>query len=130
MSVVGVTPGVDPHRRVNATDAGENNLSIQVALWATLLLVSPTVVPAVLLVSDPGVGLAVLTATTAVVNGVAVAWLGGAVAIHRLTHHQPETFARLRYPGTGAGTTGGSGVLDRLSGHAEKEALTAAAGRR
>ncbi|GAA2555624.1 hypothetical protein [Pseudonocardia hydrocarbonoxydans] len=130
MSVVGVTPGVDPHRRVNATDAGENNLSIQVALWATLLLVSPTVVPAVLLVSDPGVGLAVLTATTAVVNGVAVAWLGGAVAIHRLTHHLPETFARLRYPGTGAGTTGGSGVLDRLSGHAEKEALTAAAGRR
>jgi hypothetical protein len=27
----GVTPGVDPHRRVNAADAGENNFSIQVA---------------------------------------------------------------------------------------------------
>ncbi|GAA3244019.1 hypothetical protein GCM10017691_49540 [Pseudonocardia petroleophila] len=129
MSVVGVTPGVDPHRRVNATDAGENTVAIQVALWATALLVSPTLPLVVLLALDPGPGLATAAATTALVNGAAVAWFAGAVAVHRLETHLPETFARLRYPGAGTATTRGDGVLDRLSGRAEAEAVTAA-GRR
>jgi hypothetical protein len=43
-----------------------------------------------------------------------------------LGSHLPETFARLRYPGTVTAGRGG-GLLDRLSAQAEKTALEAAA---
>jgi ABC-2 type transport system permease protein len=129
MSVVGVTPGVDPHRRVNATDAGENGFAIQVALWAVLLLIAPTVAVAVSLAfgADPPLWLAVVTLAVALGNAVAAGWAGGAVAVRRLESHLPETFARLRYPGTTMAKGRGGGFLDYLSGHAESAALAAAA---
>ena len=130
MSVVGVTPGVDPHRRVNATDAGENNFSIHVALWSILTLVGPTVAVAVPLAvggPDQPAWLVVAAFAVAVVNGLVVAWLCGAAAARRLETHLPETFARLRYPGTAATKGRGGGLLDYLSGQAESAALAAAA---
>ena len=130
MSVVGVTPGVDPHRRVNATDAGENGYAIQVALWSLLLLVAPTIGMAVTLAFVAGLPpwFAAATLAVALGNAVLAAWLGGAVAVGRLGSHLPETFARLRYPGTAAATArGGGGLLDHLAGQAERFALAAAA---
>lgn len=101
MSALGATPGVDPHRRVNATDAGENTFGIfaafQIQLWAT----APTTGMAAAL-AFAGASLpswfGVATLAVAVVNAVAGAWLGGAIATRRLATHLPETFAKLRYP--------------------------------
>jgi ABC-2 type transport system permease protein len=62
----------------------------------------------------------------AVVNGLGAAWMCGAAAARRLETHLPETFARLRYPGTAA-TKGRGGLLGYLSGQAESSALAAAA---
>ncbi len=129
MSVVGVTPGVDPHRRVNATDAGENGFAIQVAFWTVLLGIAPTAAMAApLAFAGMPPWFAVAALAVALANAAVVAWIGGAIAIRRLGSHLPETFARLRYPGTSMTTAGGrGGFLDYLSGQAEKTALEAAA---
>jgi ABC-2 type transport system permease protein len=127
MTVVGVTPGVDPHRRVNATDAGENTFTIMVALHAVVLAILPTAaMAAVLVFAAPPPSFAMATLAVAVVNAAVVASVSGAVAARRLESHLPETFARLRYPGLVV-TTDGHGLLDRLSGRAERTALAAAA---
>ncbi len=99
MSVLGATPGVDPHRRVNATDAGENTAGIfaafQIQLWAT----APTSAMAAVLTfardSLPA-WFGAATLAVALVNAVAGAWLGGALANRRLAARLPETFAKLR----------------------------------
>ncbi len=127
LSVVAVTPGVDPHRRVNATDAGENGLAHMVAIWADQLLATPTIAMAVLLAIDPAWlpgWWAAGTLAVAVLNGALGGWVLGGIAVRRLGSHLPETFARLRYPGTRQ-VSGGGGLLDRLSGAAEESALAA-----
>ncbi|MEJ3651687.1 hypothetical protein WEH80_01595 [Actinomycetes bacterium KLBMP 9759] len=129
-SVVGVTPGVEPHRRVNANDAGENIFAIHASLMAVQLLVAPTVVLAVLLVFVSGLPgwFGLLTMAVAVVNAAVVGWGGGAIAAARLGSHLPETFARLRYAGTSAARPGGGrGLLDYLARETEKAAVAAAA---
>jgi ABC-2 type transport system permease protein len=132
MSVVGVTPGVDPHRRAVANDAGENTFAIMVAFYATTLAILPTTALAAPLAFAEGLPSWWPAATLAVAfaNAVGVAWAGGAIAARRLGSHLPETFARLRYPGT-ATTRRGGGLLDRLSAQAERTAMeaTAAKGR-
>ncbi|MFD5244357.1 hypothetical protein ACFWIW_07430 [Amycolatopsis sp. NPDC058340] len=99
MSVLGATPGVDPHRRVNATDAGENTAGIfaafQIQLWAT----APTSGMAAMLTfagDSPPDWFGAATLAVALVNAVAGAWLGGAIATRRLATRLPETFAKLR----------------------------------
>lgn len=130
MSVVAATPGVDPHRRVNASDAGENGFAIQAALWSLLLSVAPTAAMAAPLAFNPDLSVSWFAAATIAValgNAILVGWAGGALAIRRLDTHLPETFARLRYPGTTAAHTRPShGLLDYLSGQAEKSAAAAA----
>jgi ABC-2 type transport system permease protein len=128
MSVVGVTPGVDPHRRAVATDAGENTFAIMIAFYATVLAILPTAALAAPLAFAAGLPAwwALATLAVALANAVGVAWAGGAIATRRLGSHLPETFARLRYPGTATAARGG-GLLDRLSAQAEKTALDAAA---
>lgn len=130
-SVLGVTPGVDPHRRVNPTDAGENNVALQIALWSTIVLVSPTVGMAIPLAFAPVPDwFPVATLVVALLNGGLVGWVLGRLAVHRLTHHLPETFARLRYPGAHAGVGTRRGVLDHVAAMAEDEtAKTRAAAR-
>lgn len=123
MSVLGVTPGVDPHRRVNATDAGENSFVIMTALHAVLLIIGPTTAMALVLAfaDDLPSWFGAATIAVALVNGFGVAWAGGAIAVRRLAGHLPETFGRLRYPGV-ALNRAGTGVLDKFSGWAEEEA--------
>ncbi|MEU6204058.1 hypothetical protein ABZ814_10750 [Micromonospora musae] len=129
MSVLGVTPGVDPHRRVNATDAGENPFVIHVAMWLAGTLAAPTVVAAVFLATEPGWlpgWFPAATVAIAVLNAVVAAWGLGALAVRQLTHRLPETFARLRYPGLARPRTA-TGWLDWFAGQAETEAVKAAA---
>ncbi len=132
LSVVGVTPGVDPHRRVNPTDAGENGLMIQVALWTTqLLAAAPVAMAVVLAIGADGLPGWFAAATLAVAVAVAglVAFVGGRLAIGYLTARLPETFARLRYPGIRTAPAGG-GWLDALSRSAENETIKARAAAR
>ncbi|MDG4828212.1 hypothetical protein O7627_02695 [Solwaraspora sp. WMMD1047] len=129
LSVLGVTPGVDPHRRINATDAGENQFVIQLALWLNGLIAAPAIAAAILLAVGPDWlpgWFPVATVVVAVLNAGLVAWGLGALAIGQLSRRLPETFARLRYPGLGR-PRGDGGWLDEFAGRAETEALKAAA---
>ncbi|MDQ3404940.1 MAG: hypothetical protein M3548_16385 [Actinomycetota bacterium] len=132
MAVVGVTPGVEPHRRVNATDAGENTFATQIAFVTTVVLVAPTLVMATLLVFDPPwvpSSFAAATMVVALINAVVVGGWLGEQAIRRLGTHLPETFARLRYPGMAVSTTRpGTGLLDTLSRRTEAMAKGAGKG--
>ncbi|UFU07890.1 hypothetical protein [Ruania halotolerans] len=102
-SVVGVSAGVDPAKRRNATDAGENPLLLQIGFWAAALISAPTLALATLTVTEaeftthPWWPFALVV--IGFVNGLLVAWGLGRVAIAVLGARMPETFARLRYPG-------------------------------
>lgn len=102
MSAIGVSPGVDPRRRVGPNDAGGDlGLQVQVALWGTMVLVSPTIGALVLgmtgqLGGQPGVppwwGVLVGLA-----NGVLGYWGLGRLAIGYLEHRLPTVFSQIRY---------------------------------
>lgn len=99
-SVLWPTPGIDPHRRANASDVGDNLLVYRIATWVTFLLTSPTVVLAVLVALDPGwLGTWAHWALVplAVGNGAVVWWFLGNFAAHHLAGRLPETLARLRH---------------------------------
>ncbi|MFC7407169.1 hypothetical protein [Georgenia alba] len=125
MSVLAVTPGVEPAKRANPNDGGENSLAIQVALWAALLLAAPTVALVVLQVTgvltQPWLPAAALA--LALVNGLLAAWGLGRLAVHVLSGRLPETFARLRYPAMRVrAESEGGGFLDSIARAAEKSA--------
>ncbi|MEU3018963.1 MULTISPECIES: hypothetical protein [unclassified Nocardiopsis] len=120
LSVVAVTPGVDPHLRVDANDAGDNQLQVWVTLAALPLLSAPTFG---VLVWAGLVGVPWLAVPVALANGALAAWLLGGAAHRRLEGRLPETFTRIRY-GREIAARGlprdGGGPLDRL----ERGALT------
>lgn len=129
MSVVGVTPGVEPQRRINPTDAGENGLVLQVALWLSMLLMSPTLALVVISVLSPSLPgwFSFLTLLVAVINGTVVWWGFGNIAVRRLAGHLTETFGRLRYPGTKLNGREKRTLLDQISALAEDAANSALA---
>lgn len=100
ISVIGVSPGVDPRRRIGPNDAGGDlSLQGQTAFWGTLLLVAPTIAAIVLAmtgtVAGPGgqwwvVGVGVL-------NGLVGYWLLGRLAIGYLNDRLPTVFTQIRY---------------------------------
>ncbi|UFU01937.1 hypothetical protein LQF12_10455 [Ruania suaedae] len=135
-SVVGVSAGVDPAKRRNATDAGENPLLLQIGFWASTLVSAPTLALAVLTVTGatfttpPWWPLALVALGLA--NGGLAAWGLGRVAMAVLGARMPETFARLRYPGlrltpggTGAAGDAGPQWAHTLSDAAQKSYLEA-----
>jgi ABC-2 type transport system permease protein len=126
MSVVGVTPGVEPQRRINPTDAGENGLVLQVALWMAAVLLSPTLALVAIAVLSPSVPgwFPFLTLVVAAINGGLVWWGFGNLAIRRLGGHLTETFGRLRYPGTKMANREKSTMLDKISALAEDASNT------
>lgn len=114
LSVVAVTPGVDPHQRVDANDTGDNQLQVWISLFAFPMLSAPTIAIAVW----AGIqGMPWLAVPIALVNAVLAAWLLGGVARRRLEKRLPETFTRIRYGRAIAAQavpkTGGS-LLDQL----------------
>ncbi|WP_370012088.1 hypothetical protein UIS43_27400 [Nocardiopsis sp. LDBS0036] len=94
LSVVALSPGVDPQLRVDANDSGDNTVQVWIALAALPVLCAPSVLAAVFLSLW---GLPWLAVPVGVLNGGFVAWLLGRVAYRRLEARLPETFTRIRY---------------------------------
>lgn len=97
-SAIGVSPGVDPRRRVGPNDANGN---ISLHLWVVLLLttvgVLPTAAVVVLSLLTPSPPLAVAAVVVGSLNGGLVAWLYGRIAISYLDGRMPDVFSRIRY---------------------------------
>lgn len=97
-SAVGVSPGVDPRRRVGPNDANGN---VALHVWFVLLLtavgVLPTAAVAVLSIAAPSVGSAVAAVVVGLLNGALGAWLYGRIAISYLADRLPDVFSRIRY---------------------------------
>lgn len=114
LSVVTVTPGVDPHKRVDANDTGDNQMQVWIMMLAVPLLSSPTLAA---LVWGAFQGSPWWSVPVALLNGVPVAWLLGRIAYRRLERRLPETFTRIRYGKEIARRslpTNGGGLLDQL----------------
>ncbi|RKS04718.1 ABC-2 type transport system permease protein [Nocardiopsis sp. Huas11] len=94
LSVVAVSPGVDPQLRVDANDSGDNQVQVWLSLPALPVLCAPT---ALALVFAAPAGVPWLAVPVALANGVLAAWWLGRVAYRRLEARLPETFARIRY---------------------------------
>ncbi len=121
MSAVGVSPGVDPRRRVGPNDAGGDlGLQVQVAMWGTGLLVAPTLAAVVLGVTGV-VGAAGTVPWWAiavgVVNGLLGYWVLGLVAIGYLRDRLPTVFGQIRYR---RNDDSGGGVLGRFAAASQK----------
>lgn len=113
-SAIGVSPGVDPRRRVGPNDANGNiTIHVWVALILTAIGVLPTVGMVVWSAIAPSTGLFVATAVVGIVNGVAAAWLLGGIAIRYLSTRMPDVFSRIRYAKIFREPTGG--VLDAIA---------------
>ncbi len=98
VSAVGVSPGVDPRRRVGPNDANGNiALHVWVAMIAVSVAVLPTVGAVVWAAVSPSALTGVLAAVVGVLNGLGAAWLLGRVAIGYLRPRLPDVFSRIRY---------------------------------
>ncbi|QSB06851.1 hypothetical protein [Natronoglycomyces albus] len=94
LAVIAATPGVDPQKRVGPNDTGDLQFQVWMAMWMMPVSCLPTVFAGVIF----GIaGAPWLITIVALVNGIAVAWIGGRLAHQRLRARLPETFARLRY---------------------------------
>lgn len=113
-SAVGVSPGVDPRKRVGPNDANGN---IGLHLWIVMLLTAVGVVPtaAVLVVSlvAPSPMLTLASVVVGILNGWIAAWLYGRIAIAYLTTRMPDVYTRIRYGQVFHGES--TGVLDWLA---------------
>lgn len=97
-SAVGVSPGVDPRRRVGPNDANGNiALHVWIALAATTIGVAPTVAMIVWAATSGSPVVMIATAVVGVANGFAAAWLLGRVAIGYLSTRMVDVFSRIRY---------------------------------
>jgi ABC-2 type transport system permease protein len=97
-SAVGVSPGVDPRRRVGPNDANGNiSLHVWVVILAVVVAVAPTAAAIVLTAARGSAALAAGVAVLGVLNGVGAAWLLGRVAIGYLDGRLVDVFSRIRY---------------------------------
>lgn len=97
-SAVGVSPGVDPRRRVGPNDANGNiALHVWVVILAVVVAVAPTAAAIVLTAARGSAALAAGVAVLGVLNGVGAAWLLGRVAIGYLDGRLVDVFSRIRY---------------------------------
>lgn len=119
ISAVAVSPGVDPRRRVGPNDAG-GDLSLQanLAIWLTVLLVTPTAAAVIighlaLLPWGPWLAIAV-----GVINGWLGFWLLGRLTIGYLADRLPTLFARIRYGRNDDGAA--AGLIGSLESSAQK----------
>jgi ABC-2 type transport system permease protein len=98
ISAVGVSPGVDPRRRVGPNDATGN---IAIHVWIAILVISIGVLPtagAIVWAQLSGNGAIVaLSVVIGIVNGVAIAWGVGSITIGYLSTRMVDVFSRIRY---------------------------------
>lgn len=124
-SAIGVSPGVDPRRRVGPNDANGNiSIHVWVALILTAVGVLPTVGMIVWTAAAPSTWTIGLTAIVGILNGFAAAWLLGRIAIGYLDRSMVDVFSRIRYARVFRET--GGGVLDGIAAATLKGELQAA----
>ncbi|MVA74674.1 hypothetical protein GC722_01295 [Auraticoccus sp. F435] len=126
LSAVGVSPGVDPRRRVGPNDAGGDlGLQAQLALWGTVALVLPTVA-AVLVgaLALPAWG-PWLAVGIGLLNGVLGYWLLGRAAVGYLSGRLPVVYTRIRYQRLEQPVAGTLGWLEASSQRTEDRAREA-----
>lgn len=127
MSAVAVSPGVDPRRRVGPNDAGGDlTLQANLAIWLTLLLITPTAAALIYsYVALPAWG-PWLAVVVGVLNGVLGYWLLGKITINYLSGRLSALFTRIRYGRNDDGTTPGLlGTLESSAQKAEQDARAA-----
>lgn len=124
-SAIGVSPGVDPRRRVGPNDANGNiSIHVWVALILTAIGVLPTVGMIIWTAAAPSAWTIGLTAVVGILNGFAAAWLLGRIAIGYLDRAMADVFSRIRYARVFRETSGG--VLDGIAAATLKGELQAA----
>lgn len=97
-SAVGVSPGVDPRRRVGPNDANGNvSLHVWVVMILTAIGVLPTAAVVVWSLAAPSTAVSVVAVVVGVMNGWFVAWLYGRIAIGYLATRMPDVYSRIRY---------------------------------
>jgi ABC-2 type transport system permease protein len=113
-SAVGVSPGVDPRRRVGPNDANGNvSLHVWVVMILTAIGVIPTAVVIVWVLLAPSAVASVVAVAVGVLNGWLVAWPYGRIAIGYLADRMPDVYTRIRYGQVFRGHR--TGVLDWLA---------------
>ncbi len=97
-SAVGVSPGVDPRRRVGPNDANGN---VGIHLWVVMLLITVGVLPTagmvLLSVTNPSAWMTIAMVVVGVLNGLVAAWFFGRIAIFYLSTRMPDVYTRIRY---------------------------------
>jgi ABC-2 type transport system permease protein len=97
-SAAGVSPGVDPRRRVGPNDANGN---VGLHVWATMILtlvgIAPTTFVVVLSLVQPSWMLFSAAVVVGFANGWLAAWLYGRIAIAYLSDRMPDVYTRVRY---------------------------------
>lgn len=112
-SAIGVSPGVDPRRRVGPNDANGNiALHIWVVIFAIMLCSLPTVGAIVWAAVSGSPLVLALAVVVGVVNGFGAAWLLGRIAIGYLRTRMVDVFSRIRYGRVFAEAPRGEGLLD------------------
>jgi len=124
-SAIGVSPGVDPRRRVGPNDANGNiALHIWIALFATAIGVLPTVGIILWAAFSGSPWVMAASVVVGIANAFGAAWLLGRIAIGYLTTRMVDVFSRIRYGRVFRDK--GSGLLDQLAAttlKGEQEAL-------
>jgi ABC-2 type transport system permease protein len=97
-SAVGVSPGVDPRRRVGPNDANGNiALHVWVVILSTAVAIAPTGLMILWAAASGSPAVSWLAAVVGVVNGVGAAWLLGGITIGYLRTRMDDVFCRIRY---------------------------------
>ncbi|MET0735226.1 MAG: hypothetical protein ABWY55_06245 [Microbacterium sp.] len=113
-SAVGVSPGVDPRRRVGPNDANGN---ITIHVWVAMLILGIAIAPTAGMILwsafAPSPLLLAATAIVGVVNGFVAAWFCGRIAIQYLDTRMVDVFSRIRYGRNFR--TASDGVLDSIA---------------
>ncbi|WP_309068153.1 hypothetical protein [Microbacterium sp.] len=113
-SAIGVSPGVDPRRRVGPNDANGNvSIHIWIALILTGIGMAPTIGMILWAATEPTWPLLLATSIVGVLNAFAAAGLLGRIAIGYLDRRLTDVFSRIRYARVfrDEGTT----LLDRIA---------------
>jgi ABC-2 type transport system permease protein len=122
-SAVGVSPGVDPRRRVGPNDANGNvGLHVWVVLILSAISLAPTALAIVFSFVVPSAGTSVVAVGVGIANGWFGAWLFGRIAISYLSGRMPDVYSRIRYGQVfRAEATGVLGWIERTTLKSEQQ---------
>lgn len=123
VSALGVSPGVDPRRRVGPNDANGN---IALHIWVAFAVLAIGVLPTVgmiVLAATAGEGwMLIALPFVGILTGFGAAWLFGRIAIGYLSTRMVDVFSRIRYGRLFRESSGGVlGVIESTTLKGETE---------